>query len=74
MWDRYDPRSSGDRCRDDFGDRSRGSRGVINERDPRDGRLWIVGRDSRGPCRIGCPDAGNPMDCSSNVGNEVVAR
>jgi hypothetical protein len=42
MWDRYDPRSSDGRDRDDFGDRSRGSRGGVNdrdqsgERDPRD--------------------------------------
>ena len=27
MWDRYDPRSSDDRDRDDFGDRDRVSRG-----------------------------------------------
>ena len=33
MWDRYDPRSSDDRDRDDFGDRSRGSRGGSSERD-----------------------------------------
>jgi hypothetical protein len=33
MWDRYDPRSSNDRDRDDFGDRSRGSRGGSSERD-----------------------------------------
>jgi hypothetical protein len=33
MWDRYDPRSSNDRARDDFGDRSRGSRGGSGERD-----------------------------------------
>lgn len=42
MWDRYDPRSSDGRDRDDFGDRSRGSHGGVNdrdqscERDPRD--------------------------------------
>ncbi len=42
MWDRYDPRSSDGRDRDDFGDRSRRSRGGVNdrgqsgERDPRD--------------------------------------
>lgn len=33
MWDRYDPRSSDDRDRDDFGDRNRGSRGGSSERD-----------------------------------------
>jgi len=33
MWDRYDPRSSNDRDRDDFDDRSRGSRGGSSERD-----------------------------------------
>src|SRR5688572_27378587 len=33
MWDRYDPRSSNSRDRDDFGDRSRGSRGWSSERD-----------------------------------------
>jgi hypothetical protein len=33
MWDRYDPRSSSDRDRDDFADRSRGSRGGSSERD-----------------------------------------
>src|SRR5262245_29595844 len=33
MWDRYDPRSSHDRDRDDFGDRNRGSRGGSSERD-----------------------------------------
>ena len=33
MWDRYDPRSSDDRERDDFCDRSRGSRGASSERD-----------------------------------------
>jgi hypothetical protein len=33
MWDRYDPRSSDARDRDDFGDRSRGSRGGVNDRD-----------------------------------------
>jgi hypothetical protein len=42
MWDRYDPRFSDGRDRDDFGDRSRGSRGGVSdrdqsgERDPRD--------------------------------------
>ena len=42
MSDRYDPRSSDGRDRDDFGDRSRGSHGGVNdrdqscERDPRD--------------------------------------
>jgi len=40
MWDRYDPRSSNDRDHDDFGDRSRGSRGGasdhVNDRDQRD--------------------------------------
>jgi DNA-binding MarR family transcriptional regulator len=34
MWDRYDPRSSNDRDRDDLGDRSRGSRGGSSGRDP----------------------------------------
>src|SRR5688572_33270109 len=33
MWDRYDPRSSNDRDRDDVDDRSRGSRGGSGERD-----------------------------------------
>ena len=33
MWDRYDPRSSNDRDRDDVDDRSRGSRGGTGERD-----------------------------------------
>ena len=33
MWDRYDPRSSAARDRDDFGDRNRGSRGGSSERD-----------------------------------------
>jgi hypothetical protein len=33
MWDRYDPRSSNDRGRDDLGDQSRGSRGGSSERD-----------------------------------------
>jgi hypothetical protein len=33
MFDRYDLRSSGDRGRDDFGDRNRGSRGGSSERD-----------------------------------------
>ena len=33
MWDRYDPRSSNDRDRNDFGERNRGSRGGSNERD-----------------------------------------
>ena len=33
MWDRYDPRSSNDRDRDDVDDRSRGSRGGTSERD-----------------------------------------
>jgi hypothetical protein len=33
MWDRYDPRSSEGRDRDDFGDRSRGSCGGVNDRD-----------------------------------------
>jgi hypothetical protein len=42
MWDRYDPRSSDGRERDDLGDRSRGSRGggtdrdQSGDRDPRD--------------------------------------
>lgn len=42
MWDRYDPRSSNDRDRDDVDDRSRGTRGGSSERyhaadrDPRD--------------------------------------
>ena len=43
MWDRYDPRSSNDRDRDDVDDRSRGSRGCGSgerdhaaDRDPRD--------------------------------------
>ena len=34
MWDRYDPRWSSDRDREDFADRSRGSRGGSSERDP----------------------------------------
>lgn len=33
MWDRYDPRSSSDRDRDDFGDRHCGSRGGSSDRD-----------------------------------------
>jgi hypothetical protein len=33
MWDRYDPRSSHDRDRNDFGERSRGSRSGSTERD-----------------------------------------
>src|SRR5687767_5758504 len=33
MWDRYDPRSSNDRDRDDVDDRGRGSRGGSGERD-----------------------------------------
>jgi len=33
MWDRYDPSSSDGRDRDDFGDRSRGSRGGASDRD-----------------------------------------
>jgi hypothetical protein len=39
MWDRYDPRSSDGRDRDDFGDRSRGGvndRDQAGDRDPRD--------------------------------------
>ena len=39
MWDRYDPRSSNDRDRDDFGDRSRGGSGERDhgaDRDPGD--------------------------------------
>lgn len=38
MLDRYDPRSSSDRDRDDFSDRSRGSRGGTSERDHADDR------------------------------------
>lgn len=38
MFDRYDPRSSGDRDRDDSGDRNRGSRGGSGERDQTDDR------------------------------------
>jgi hypothetical protein len=38
MWDRYDPRSSDDRDRDDLGDRSRGSRGGGTDRDQSGGR------------------------------------
>jgi hypothetical protein len=38
MLDRYDPRSSSDRDRDDFSDRSRGSRGGSSERDHADDR------------------------------------
>jgi hypothetical protein len=33
MWDRYDPRSSSGRDRDDFGDRNRGSRGGGSDRE-----------------------------------------
>ena len=33
MFDRYDPRSSSERDRDDFSDRNRGSRGGSGERD-----------------------------------------
>jgi hypothetical protein len=33
MLDRYDPRSSSDRDRDDFADRTRGSRGGSSQRD-----------------------------------------
>jgi hypothetical protein len=38
MLDRYDPRSPSDRDRDDFSDRSRGSRGGTSERDHADDR------------------------------------
>ena len=38
MWDRYEPRSSGERDRGDFSDRNRGSRGGISDRDHTDVR------------------------------------
>jgi hypothetical protein len=62
MWDRYDPRWSDGRDRDDFADRSRGSRGSLDDRehgadrDPPDVFTKAVdlprGRE-RGRCEIG---------------------